>query len=152
MKLAFNLHDAQEISVSAYRAFISTFYYQSDSSDSDFDSDNSDSDLSDFDPDTFGCGEITPAIESMVENNWNICNPLDEVYGPTTSKLIKDTVSTVKEETQCAGLKFFRDITPGEDRSLIETCTEVAFWCCCEAVKKVSPIIAEATTNLMLDN
>ena len=85
----------------------------------------------------------------MVENNWEICNPLDEVYGATTSKLIKETVHKTTEETQCTGLKFFKAITPVEDRNLIETCTEICFWCCCETVKKVSPIIAEATNNLM---
>ena len=146
MKLTtFTFHDIKEISSSAYVAFLSTFKYQSDESDFD----NSDSDLSDFDPDIFGCDEITPEVERMVENNWAICDPLDEVYGTATSKLIKETVSTATEETQCAGLKFFKDITPGEDRSLIETCTEIAFWCCCEKIKKVSPIIAEATINLM---
>ena len=88
MRLTFTLHDVQEISGSAYRAFISTL-------------------------------------------------------------LIKETVNTATEETQCAGLKFFKDITPGEDRSLIATCTEISFWCCCETIKKVSPIIAGATSNLM---
>jgi hypothetical protein len=142
MRLTFTLHDAQEISSSAYRAFISTFHYLSHESDSD----NSDSDLSDFDPDIFGCGEITPEVERMVENNWEICDPLDEVYGTTTSK---QTVTTATEETQCAGLKFFNDMTPGEDRGLIATCLGISYWCCCETIKEVSPIIAEATTNLM---
>jgi len=151
MKLSFTLYDAQEISSSAYRAFISTFRYQSgeSDSDSDFDSDNSDSDLSDFDPDIFGCGEITPEVERMVENNWEICDPLDEVFGTTTSELIKKTVNTATEETQCAGLKFFNDMTPGEDRGLIATCTGISYWCCCETIKKVSPIIAEANNILM---
>jgi len=49
MKLTFTLYDVQEISSSAYRAFISTFRYQLEEFDSDFNSDNSDSDLSDFD-------------------------------------------------------------------------------------------------------
>ena len=149
MRLTFTLYDVQEISSSAYRAFISTFRYQSEESDSAFDFDNSDSDLSDFDPDIFGCGEIIPEVESMVENTWEICNPLNEVYGATTSKLIKETVNTATEKTQCAGLKFFKDITPGEDRNLIETCTEICFWCCCQTVTKVYKIIAEATNNLM---
>ena len=118
-------------------------------SDSDLNSDNSDSDLSDFDSDLFGCGEITHDIENMVEDTWEICHPIDEVYGGTTSKLIKETVMTATEESQCAGLKFFKEITPGKDRTLIETCTEICFWCCCETVKKVSPIISEATNNLM---
>lgn len=145
MRLTFTLHDVQEISDSAYRAFISTFQYQSE----EFDSGNSDSDTSDCDLDVYGCGEITPEVESMVENNWEICDPLDQIYGSTTSSLIKETVSTAKEETQCVGLKIFNTMTPVEDRSLITTCTEISFWCCCETVKKVSPIIAEATTNLI---
>ena len=110
MKLRFTLHDALEISSSASAAFISTFHYQWDESNSDFVPDDSD------------------------------------------SELIKETVSTAIEETQCAGLKFFKDITPGEDRSLIATCREISFWCCCETIKKVSPMIAEATTNLRFYN
>ena len=143
MRFTFTLHDAQEISSSAYRAFISTFHYNSDESDSDL-SDSDSSDLSDYDPDIFGCGEITPEVE----NTWEICDPLGEVYGTTTSELIKKTVTITTEESQCAGLNFFKDITPGEDRNLITTCTAVSYWCCCETVKKVSPIIAEATSNL----
>lgn len=150
MRLTFTLSDVQEIYGSASFAFISTFRYgESEESDSDFNFDNSDSELSDFDSDIFGCSEITPEVESMVENTWETCNPLDEVYGATTSELIKQTVSTATEETQCAGLKFFKDITPGEDRNLIETCMEICFWCCCEIVKRASPIIAETTNNLM---
>jgi len=146
MRFTFTLYDVQEISTTAYRAFISTFKYESE----EFDSLNeSDSELDNFDPDLFGCGEITPEVENMVENTWEICNPIDEVYGTTTSKLIKETVLTAQQETQCAGLKFFKVITPGEDRKLIETCTEICFWCCCETVKKISPIIAAATNNLM---
>jgi hypothetical protein len=135
MRFTFTLYDVTEISSTACRAFISTFRYQSD--------------LSDFDPDLFGCGEITPEVESMVENTWEICNPLENVYGETASEIIKKTVNTATEETQCAGLKFFNSIIPGEDRNLIETCTEVSFWCCCETIKRVSPIIAQATSNLM---
>ncbi len=150
MKFRLTFYDVKEISSSAYLAFISTLPYQSNESDSDLKSYDSDSDLSDFDPDIFGCGEITPEVENMVKNNWEVCNPLDEVYGTTTSKLIKETVSTATEDSQCAGLKIFTDITPGEDRSLITTCTEICFWCCCNIIKKVSPIITEATTNLLI--
>jgi len=147
MRLTFTLYDAQEISSTAYRAFVSTFRSKSDEFESDFS--QSDSDLSDFDSDIFGCGDITPEVENMVENSWEMCDPLGEVYGTTTSELIKGTVSSATEESQCAGLHFFKDITPGEDRSLITTCTAVCYWCCCETVKKVSPIIAEATINLI---
>lgn len=85
----------------------------------------------------------------MVEETWEICNPLDQVYGAPTSEVIKETVLTATEETQCAGLKFFNIIAPGEDRNLIEVCTEICFWCCCETIKKVSPILSDATSNLM---
>lgn len=118
MKLTFTVHDAYEISSSVYRAFLSTFPFQSDVS--DYKSDESGlSDLSDFEPDTFGCGEITEKVENFIEGTQEICDPLDEVYGSTTSELIKQTVSTVTEESQCAGLNFFKDITLGENRDLI---------------------------------
>jgi len=147
MKLAL-VNDVQEISGSAYRAFISTFhYFETDSEPDDLDPDPSDSDTDILD--VFGCGEITPEVESMVEDQWKICDPLHEVYGPTTSKFIQETVKTATEESQCAGLNLFQHLTPGEDRNLIETCTAISFWCCCETIKKVSPIIAEASLNLM---
>lgn len=62
MKFTFTSYDIQEISFSAGRAFLSTFRYLSDSSDSA----NSDSDLSDFDSSIYGCGEITEPVERMV--------------------------------------------------------------------------------------
>ena len=92
----FTFTDIQEIGTVAYGAFISTFLYEFEESESDY-SDNLDSDFSDFDPDIFGCGEITPAIESMVEDTWEICNPLDDVYGATASEMIKETVKTATE-------------------------------------------------------
>ena len=145
MRLTFTLHDVQEISFNTYRGFISTFNYVSEESKSDS---SDESDLYDFDPDLFGCGEITPEIEKMVENTWEIYDPLTEVYDITTLALIKETVTSSTEETQCAGLHFFKDMAPGEDRDLITTCTVLAHWCCCKTVKKVSPIIAEETSNL----
>ena len=52
MRFTFTLYDIQQITSNAYstafRAFIPTFRYQSEESDSDFNYDNSDSDLSDF--------------------------------------------------------------------------------------------------------
>ena len=61
---------------------------------------------------------------------------------------MKPTVTAATEETQCAGLNFFKDIKQGEERDLIPTCIAVSYWCCYETVKKVSPIITEATSNL----
>lgn len=63
----------------------------------------------------------------MVENNWGLCNSLDYIYSTEASKLIKDTLNIATEDTQCASLKFFADITPGDNRSLIEVCAEVSF-------------------------
>ena len=54
MRLTFTLEDVVEISLSAGRAFISTFSYKSDTS--DFDGDN-----------IYRCGEITPEVENYVE-------------------------------------------------------------------------------------
>ena len=166
MRFSFTFEDCREIYSSACVAFVSTFKYLADEDESDSDpvveapdsdskitvdvsDSDSDSDLPDFDPAIYGCGEITPEIENMVDDSWEFCEPLKEVYGKSSSDIIKDTVKTATEETQCAGLKFFKETTPGEDRNLIETCTTVVYWCCCESVKKVSPIIADATTNLM---
>ena len=78
MRFTFILHDIQEVSLSADRPFISTFYCNLEESD--------------FDSDIFWCGEITPEVESMVENTWKIYNQLYEVYGTITSKLIKKIV------------------------------------------------------------
>lgn len=156
MKIAFT--DLQEITTTAVTAFISTFKYtdsnkleESDELKTYFDYDNSDSDSSDFDFDDnlFGCREVTQPVENMVRDNWELCDPLENVYGETTSNIIKDTVKTVKEESECAGLHFFGEITPGEDRTLISICTEISYWCCCETLKKASPIISEAASNLM---
>ena len=85
----------------------------------------------------------------MVENTWEICNPLEEVYGTTASERIKQTLTTATEDTQCALLHFFKRMTPSEDRSLVELCIQITFWCYCESIKKISPIIAETTNNLM---
>lgn len=142
MRLTFTHSDIKEISEQAYYTFIGEFRIGSDP-------DDSESEEFDLDLDDFGCGEITSEVEKVVQTTWEACDPLEGVYGPTISDLIKETVKTVDEETQCAGLKFFNHITPSEDQSLIRTCTAVAYWCCCENLKKVSPIIAEASASLM---
>ena len=55
------LSDAQEIIIYVVTTFVKTFGWIPGFG-------TSDSDLSDFDPDIFGCGEITTEIENMVEN------------------------------------------------------------------------------------
>lgn len=137
MRLTFTLTDVQEISASAVRAFVSTFHYISDESDH-LDSDLSSSDLDDFDPSTYGCGEITESVENFVETSLEICNPLEAIYGKRGSEIIKETISIGTEETQCARLKFFSDMTPGENRNLITSSTAVCSWCCSGTFKKVN--------------
>lgn len=66
MRLTFTLHDAKEISESAYRVFFSIFRYDVEESESDHD--NLDSDFSEFDDDLSGCGPITEEVEERVEN------------------------------------------------------------------------------------
>jgi hypothetical protein len=112
-------------------------------SDSDNDSDfDNDPDTSGLDP--FGCAKITPEVEEMVENTHELCHPLSDIYGSESADLIKEIVTTANEETQCAGLHLFSSLTPGEDRDLIQTCAVVSYWCCCQSIKKISPILQEA--------
>ena len=98
----------------------------------------------------YGCGQITEAVENVVETYSENCNPLQAVYGKSGSKIIKKTISTSTEKSQCSGLTFFNSSTPGDDRNVIESCTAGWYWCCCETIKKVSPIIAGATVNLLI--
>lgn len=98
LKCKFNVDDIKEITITAYYVFVKEFKLDSNS--------ESDSDLSDFDSDEFGCGEISSEIETFVKTNWEECYPLDEIYAKTTANIIKETVKTVKEESQCAGIKF----------------------------------------------
>ena len=118
----FDLHDVKEITLKAYYVFVEEFKLNSNSV-----PDESDSDLSNFDPDKFGCGKISSEVENFVETNWKECDPLDEIYGTTTSNVIKETVQTVKDESQCTGIKFFNSIAEGEDQNLIETCTSIYY-------------------------
>ena len=141
MKLTF-INDIQEISDSACRAFISTFHYIS--YDSDPDSEEFEVDL-----DPYVCGEITPEVEDLVDSHWELCKSLEEVFRKPSAEVIKKTICTVTEETQCVGIKLFNFIEEGEDKNLIELCTAISFWCCCETIKKVSPVIAKATVNLI---
>lgn len=149
MKLPF-IKDIVEISESAYIAFLDTLPSLSDDDDDTSDIlDSSSSEMEDLDLSNFGCNEITDSVERMVEENSEICKPLEEVYGITGSQIIKKTILTATEETQCAGIKVFNHITPGEDRNLIGLCSEICYWCCCETITKVSPVIAGATINLL---
>nr|YP_003734587.1 hypothetical protein KrfoC_p077 [Kryptoperidinium foliaceum]ADI40372.1 hypothetical protein [Kryptoperidinium foliaceum] len=154
MGVAF-IKQIKEISIFACRAFASTFYHYIDAKCENVDSDMSDSDPPHFyddiiDEDAFldECN-IIPEVEEMVDNTWEMCTPLEEIYGTDTTQIIKSTLQNAKEQTECIGLKLFGGLTPGEDRNLIAMCIEVSYWGCCETIKKVSAIIAEATANLI---
>ena len=153
--LAFGL-DFGEIKVYIIKTVVEEFK-MSPNSDTDSDSGptigdiEGNSDLSDFDPSTYGCKEITPAIEKMVEDNWQDCDPLEGVYGSTVATQIKDIVKKAKEsndDANCAGINFYNDVCNTKDSSLFHTCTAVSYWCCCNVINKVSPIIADATIGL----
>jgi hypothetical protein len=160
MKIPFLRYDnLKEISTGVYEGFVSTFYKNEidSESDPDFDSDIDSPDPSDFDSSDWDdldlsphqCSEVTESVEEMVKTVSDICHPLEDVYGTTAGGIMKETIRTATEETECVGLRFFADITPGEDRTLIESCATVCYWCCCETIQKVSPVIAGATINLL---
>ena len=99
--------------------------------------------------DPYGCDEIGLEAEMTVEDNWEDCHPLESIFGTTGSEIVEGTIKTATEETECVGIKAFSHLIPGEDRDLIATCATVCYWCCCETIKKVSPLIANATINLL---
>lgn len=149
MKLSF-INDIVEISESAYIAFLSTLPSLSDDDASDLSDASLSSDIEQLDLSAYGCNDITKPVERMVEANYEVCKPLEGIFGTTEAKIIKETLATAEEETQCVGLNLFKHITSGEDRNLIATCTTICYWCCCETIKKTSPIIAKATLNLLI--
>lgn len=140
--------DIAEITYFAFRAFIGT--YSINSEHNGVDDLGSDSESStDYDPAPYECNEINELAEDFVQHFSSDCKPLENVYGETASDLIKTTIRSANQEADCVGLKVFAEITPGEDRNLIHTCALVVHYCCCETVKKISPIIASATINLI---
>ena len=162
MKIAIlNKNDLYEISFYIMKGFWSTFPFIGDESDSDIEkdsesdssdlSDSSDTDLNPLDLGGFECGEITEEIEEMVSEVSSDCVPLEMIYGDTAAGIIKETIKSSTEETQCVGIRILGKIIPPkeENENLHKACTETAFWCCCETLKRVSPIIAEATVNLL---
>ena len=146
------VEDIREISIVTYQEVRLGFGGKSDSETDSENLDFSDSDSSDYDWEdnsNYICGDITTEIEQLVDENWRSCHPIEDMFGETASA-IKSSVLHPKDEGSCVGIKMLGGITNGEDRSLIATCTDVCFWCCCETIKRVSPVIAEATTNLIL--
>jgi len=122
----------------------------------DFFESDSDSDSTEFfDPNEFGCGDVTSEIESMVNDNWRDCHRLEEIYGEGGSaNIVRHTILQAKEESQCTSLKFFGDLIPlaeddSTDLNRLALCGQICYYCCCEVIKKTSPVIAEATLNLI---
>ena len=150
------IDNVAEITGHAIDAFTETFEYLIDDPDSDPDfhpelgdgSDSeSDSDL-DFCRNPFdGCPDVTPEREAFVSDHWESCDPIEKVFGPSTS-LVKQSVTKPIDDDSCLGVNIIGELTPAEDRDLLRVCTAIAYSCCCETLKKTSPIIAEATTNL----
>ena len=101
-KLTFTFYDIKEISAKAYYVFVGEFRLDSNSV-----PDKSDSDLSNFDPDDFGCVKISSEVENFVETNWKECDPLDEIYGTTTSDVIKKSSKDSKRRESMRWDKFF---------------------------------------------
>lgn len=134
MRLTFTVKDAQEITVTAVREFVTTFPNMSDDIS---DSDSSDSYFDEFDGSAYGWEEITESVEEMVETYSEYCNPLSEVYGSVGAEVVKETIT---KATQCAGLNFFRHVmlVPEEeaDSNLIESCTAVSYRCCVKQLRK----------------
>lgn len=59
-----------------------------------------------------------------------MCDPINKIYERIILSLIKETAISATEQTQCAGLNFFKaivNIVKGEDRNLITTCTVVSY-------------------------
>lgn len=134
-----------EIAVYAYEGFVESFSSEDESSS---EVSNSDSD-SDFNPDMYDCGDTL--TDQLVEENWEMCHPLKEVYGKAGADMIKQTLTSATEESQCAGLKLFGHITPNEDRHLLTMCTSIVYTVCCGLLNGASEVVREATTNLLMD-
>ena len=62
---------------------------------------------------------------------------------------MKDTIIIATEETQCAGFKFFNDMTSSEDQPLTTNSKALWYWCCFNIIKKIDPIIDESTIQLL---
>lgn len=80
------------------------------------------SDFSDF-----GYEEISSEIEELVSESTDLCRLLEEFFGDDASKILKTTVITATEETECIRINFFKSMTLCEDRALIKTCTSVCY-------------------------
>ena len=148
MKLTFTLQDLREITFYTYSGFVSTFKGPENNQQESEDLSNYDS--YDPEPECYGCDQITDQVERLVDQTWHMCKPLDEVYGTNTANYIKNTVTSPINEEECFSLFFFEAMFAGkgEKSKLTGLCTEVAYWCCCETIKKVSPILRSATVNL----
>ncbi len=152
-KFRLTWEDVREISGYAGKAFIRTFDYI-DSSDEKENSDSSDTGVCELESDNPVCPDVSPATEELVKQNWQICDPLEDIFGEKLSSTVKETVTSPNNEAECDSLKligFFA--SPDEngqekDTEVLAFCSTLASLCCCETLKRASPIIAQATANL----
>jgi hypothetical protein len=103
--------------------------------------------------DDFRCGEITPDVEDFVVRTVDSCRPLESVFGKQGAKFARLSITEPKDEDSCVTMKvighLLKDSKIPTDNNLIDICSTLTYWCCCETVKKVSPVIAKATLNLI---
>jgi hypothetical protein len=126
-------------------------------SDSDFETDD------DIWDSPFKCKPITPEVERFVDENVDLCIPLEDKLG-NYAGAFKNMIQTAKTDEDCIGLNVFGQALKSAKEMMIEennqcplyseaageTCMAICYWCCCETVKKVSPVIAKATINLLV--
>lgn len=147
----FSADDIKEICTTAKTTFIKEICFNAEDHSDEEQGDSDSYDLDPFDPGIYGCGEITKDVEEFVEDRVELCKPLKEIFGSTASESFKSAMENPKEESECAAIRVYNHILhPAQDQKLVHTCTEICYWCCCESLKKVSPIIAEATFNLLI--
>lgn len=101
------------------------------------------------------CNKPNELIEEYVEENVDNCKPLERVFGSSIGKIMKDQIrKPVKEESECNSLSLLSRLMltdDQEERNLLEMCGYICYQCCCETVNHLSPIIADATINLLSD-
>ena len=97
--------------------------------------------------DSFSCAAITPEVENFVYHSVEDFRPLEVLY-KGGAKLIKETICSADEKTECNSIHIVRHLTKTEDHHSLDPWTAVCYWYCCNGVKKVSSVIAGATLNL----
>ena len=142
----------------------------SDDSDSESDSETELDSDSDFPTDDeiwdspFKCKPITEEVEKFVEDNVDSCIPLEDQIG-NYGGVIKNMIKTAKTDDDCITISAFGQVVKNAQEIFAEetnrqcpiyllvttdTCLSVCYWCCCNVLEQVSPVIAKATINLLV--